>query len=258
MDNKELRFVLRYYKRGAFSPQQAYRRFRREVGMVSIWRRYRGWAAVASLALLAGLYQWQWRVHTLVAESSQQVYLLADGTRVTLAQGSSISYRGSDCRKVDIEGKVFLDIKHNADNPFLISDRHYVIHDIGTRLSVDEQGAQTIVTVTDGAVLFAANRHEQQGIVLRQGQGAILHHGDSAPQPAFAVSPNSAAWATHEFHFSDTPLPQVLSDLEAYYHVRLTASDNTKHLTGDFRAEKLSDMVDIIEKVLGVNINIAE
>ena len=229
--------------------------------MVSVWRRYRGWAAAASVALLAGLfglYQWQWRVHTLVAEANQQVYVLADGTRVTLAQGSSLSYRGTNCRKISIEGKAFLAIKHDSSNPFLVTDRHYVIHDIGTRLSIDEQGAQTVVTVTDGAVLFAANRHEQQGIVLHKGQGAILHHGDAAPQPAFTVSPNAAAWATHEFHFADTPLPQVLSDLEAHYHVRLTASDTTKHLTGDFQAEKLSDMVDIIEKVLGVNIKITE
>ncbi|MGI6233026.1 MAG: FecR family protein [Prevotella sp.] len=253
----ELKFVLRHYKRGAFSPKQAYRRFCREVGIVSPWQRYRWWLAAASVALIAGLfglYQWQWQPHTLMAKVGQQVYVLADGTHVTLAPGSSLSYRGTDCRKVSIEGKAFLAIKHDANNPFLVSDRHYIIHDIGTKLTIEEQGTQTVVAVTEGSVLFAAKNHEQEGIVLRQGQGAILHHGDAAPLPAFAVSPNTAAWATHKFHFADTPLTQVLNDLETYYNVRLTASDTTKHLTGDFQTENLSDMLDIIEKVLDVRI----
>ena len=57
------------------------------------------------------------------------------------------------------------------------------------------------------------------------------------------------------FHFDDTPLPEVLSEIGQYYGVQLQANDTTHHLTGDFTGEQLDDIVASIEEVLGVNIS---
>ena len=59
---------------------------------------------------------------------------------------------------------------------------------------------------------------------------------------------------TASIHFDDTPLPDVLNELGAYYGVTLTASDSTRHLTGDFSGETLDDILNIIEEVLNVEI----
>ena len=59
---------------------------------------------------------------------------------------------------------------------------------------------------------------------------------------------------TASFHFNDTPLPDVLNELGTYYGVTLTASESTRHLTGDFSGETLDDILSMIEDVLDVEI----
>ena len=56
------------------------------------------------------------------------------------------------------------------------------------------------------------------------------------------------------FHFDDTPLPEVLDHLGKWYGVKLKATDTDKHLTGDFAADSLDTIINMIEEVLDVEI----
>ena len=62
--------------------------------------------------------------------------------------------------------------------------------------------------------------------------------------------------AAPNFHFDDTPLPEVLAEIGRFYGVELQTSDTTRHLTGDFTGEQLDDIVESIEEVLDVNISL--
>ena len=59
---------------------------------------------------------------------------------------------------------------------------------------------------------------------------------------------------TASFHFDDTPLPDVLSQLSSWYGVQLKADNTEKHLTGDFPADSLDAIIGMIEEVLDVEI----
>ena len=74
----------------------------------------------------------------------------------------------------------------------------------------------------------------------------------AAPQPPAAAQQAQTA----SFHFDDTPLPQVLAVLGQHYGAHLTASDTTRHLTGDFSGESLPEILGMIEEVLDVNISL--
>ncbi|MEE3334729.1 MAG: FecR domain-containing protein, partial [Ruminococcus sp.] len=64
------------------------------------------------------------------------------------------------------------------------------------------------------------------------------------------------AWATHEFHFDGTPLPQVLDDLSAYYNVDLSCPGaQQKRLTADFHADDLDSIISMIDESLDVKIS---
>lgn len=56
------------------------------------------------------------------------------------------------------------------------------------------------------------------------------------------------------FHFDDTPINEVLSELNKAYGTNLQTNDTTKHLTGDFEAESPELLVSIIEQTLGIKI----
>lgn len=255
-----MKYVIRYYKEGRLDTRKALASVRSRVGLQPISRvRYLRWAAIAaSVVVLVGIAAYALFVPstvTLTAEATPQIYHLTDGTVVTLAPHSSISYASDDCRHVRLTGKAFFDIHHDSANPFTITDDRYTIRDIGTRLQVEETRTMTRLTVVEGAASFGSTRAGGKAIALKAGMSAVLGNDDSTPRMDSRTDVNTTAWATHQFHFDDTPLPEVLATLGRYYHVRLTASDTDKHLTADFDADDLDNIISLVSQTLNVSIS---
>jgi transmembrane sensor len=253
-----MRYVIHYYKEGRLNTRKALTSVRTRVGLES--RRpafHLRWAALAASVLVIvgfGIYALlRPSTTTLTAEAAQQVYRLADGTVVTLAPKASLSYAGN-CRHVRVMGKAFLDIHHDSGDPFTISGDHYTIRDIGTRLQVEATEGTTRLTVVEGAASFGSTRPGGTAVALRAGMSAVLDHDGRRPQVERHTDVNATAWATHEFHFDDMPLTEVLATLSDYYHVRLTAPETDKRLTADYDADRLDDIIDLIEQTLNVHI----
>ena len=159
-----MKYVIHYYKEGRLDTRKALAKVRSRVGYQAVRpTHYLRWATVAaSLLVLIGIGVYALLAPsdvTLTAEAVPQEFRLTDGTVVTLAPHSSLSYPSGNCRQVRITGKVFLDIHHDTDNPFTITDDHYIIQDIGTRLQVEENETMTRLTVVEGAASFGSTRH---------------------------------------------------------------------------------------------------
>lgn len=275
-DDKAFRYVLKHYESGTFDERRAFRALKQQVSIPSPWLRLRRWgiaaASVVALALMGGTYVWQWKPTHLVADSRAMVCVLPDGTQATLAPHSSLTYRGMNSRRVSVEGKVFLEVKHDSNHPFEVVDDAYELRDVGTAFMVDETSKDTYVMVTEGEVLFGARRADkasegssthQQGaevrpLSLKAGQGAVLFAGKAAPLRLPNSVYNDVAWATHRFHFDDTPLDEVLKVLSAYYHVRLTTDAPQRRLTADLHADGLDKVVELIERSLDVKVEVAQ
>jgi len=254
-----MKYVIHYYKEGRLDTRKALAKVRSRVGLQPRRpARYLRWAAIAaSVVLLVGIAAYALLAPstvTLTAEATPQVYHLTDGTVVTLAPHSSVSYASDDCRHVRLTGKAFFDIHHDSANPFTISDDRYTIRDIGTRLQVEETGTMTRLTVVEGAASFGSTRGGAAVVALRAGMSAVLGDGDSTPRMESHTDVNTTAWATHQFHFDDTPLAEVLGTLSRYYHVSLTAPDTSKRLTADFDADSLDDIINLVNQTLNVSI----
>ena len=254
-----MRYVLHYYKEGKLDTQRALDKIQTRTGIrpQTAKHLYLRWTAIAASVLVAaslGTYLYlKPSTTTLTAEATQQVYRLPDGTMVTLAPHATLSYKG-DCRVVEMTGKAFFAIHHDANHPFTIADNDYIVRDIGTQLQVEESDAGTRLTVLEGAASFNSTLSGSAAIALRAGMSATLSHGESTPQLNKNTDLNTAAWATHEFHFADTPLDDVLRTLSTYYHVRLTADNMSKRLTADFDTANLNSIITVIEQTLDVKI----
>lgn len=266
MKNKNLDYVVRHYRQGSLDMRKAYRRTLAKAGRGQM-APVRQWAVAAAVAVavLAGGILW-WRLSapemvTVTAGAENRTVALADGTRATLAPHATLAYEAANCRSVTVTGKVLLDIRHDASRPFTVRDADYEIRDIGTRLMIDERlvadgRKTTAVYVAEGAVSLRA----------RQGKGAVevtagtlvkvAPGGRRLWRPAAPVPENITAWATRDFHFDGTPLPDVLRDLSACYHVALSCdpADADRRLTGDFHADSLATILDLIEETLDVKI----
>lgn len=63
-----------------------------------------------------------------------------------------------------------------------------------------------------------------------------------------------AADCLRVYHYNDTPINEVLRDVSAYYQVELVANDSTKHISGEFEASSLQEVIAILESTVQVKI----
>ena len=121
----------------------------------------------------------------------------------------------------------------------------------------DRRADSISVNVVSGKVLFSATRSGEEGLILTKGQSAVLRQGSSAPTRLTPKHPNPTAWATGEFIYDNTPLPEVLSELSEYYGVTLVMSDaESRSLSGEFSTSSLPEILNLINSALGTDIRI--
>ena len=96
--------------------------------------------------------------------------------------------------------------------------------------------------------------HIVEGVFLTKGKRARLLKGAAQPELLADYDINDVAWATHRLHFDNTPLSEVLEELSKLSGTRYTASDESKRLTGDFDADSIPQVIQVIEETLGVQI----
>ncbi len=263
-EDRHLDFVLKHYKEGTFDTQKAIVRFKDAHGMITAPRRRWSrifYAVSAAAAILLGVffshnhYSRQWT--ELYADAVQKTFVLPDSSCVTLAPGSTLTYRMKDAREVKMEGRVYFDVTRDENRPFEIETEGGFVRVLGTEFLVDASGKQEKrvikVFVTEGKVLFAKEAG-MEGVVLTESMSARLTEGNDMPEIDVESDINSIAWKRGSFIFEDVPLKEVLSCLSMHYKVSFAASDLSKRLSGEFSTDDLDLILELIESALDVTI----
>ena len=268
-----LRFVAQHWKAGRFEPERAWRRFRvtekatgparRPVFGRPVW----GYALASALAVLVlGLFLFRPAPRTVIpAAADIRTVVLPEGTHATLAPGATLSFRrhgfGRRDRDVTQTGKVYYSVERNESLPFEITASEAFVRVLGTRFQIETDDTGTAVDVVDGRVLFAAapsgarkSVREEDGVILTRGMHAELTPGATVPGLSEAESANPAAWATHVFHYENTPLEEVLRELSSHFGRTLRTDAHDRRLTGEFEGEELEEIVSLIESALDIHI----
>ena len=261
-EDKHMDFVLKHYQEGKFDTQKAIKRFNEAHGIVQKpRRRILPWvsgmvAAAAAVVLCVFLFRGndpQTQQIQLVADAQIQEYVLPDGSEVTLAPGSRLTYSEKSPRKTQLEGKAFFEVARDEAVPFEITSDGAFVRVLGTKFMVDAGSSVKEVYVTEGKVLFAKSS-DSEGVVLTKDMQATLSESDAVPVVAMEPDVNSIAWQRGSFIFDKTPLKEVLETLSEHYKVSFAATDLDKQLSGEFYAEDLDLIISLIESALDVHI----
>ena len=264
-----LRFVAKCYRPGALDTDRAWLRFAEAQGISSlkrVWMRSASvWTLAASIALLVsliGFYQWQQKQPdwvTFTAEAQQVKRLtLPDQTEISLAGGSRLTYDarhyGQEMRLVRLEGKAFFEVWHDEARPFRVETAESRVTVLGTRFQVVAGKEQTTVDVVSGKVGFAL-REKTDSVALTAGLQAYYTSGDQRIKVTEQPNLNELAWLTHRLRFEETPLPQVVADLEQAYQTTLSYSgDADKRLTATLEELTLEEALQVVNETLDVRI----
>lgn len=220
--------------------------------------------SVAAAALVGIFLYTSWRTSwtSYTAYDIAQTFTLPDSSSVTLAPGATLRLqRHKDNRLVQMTGKVYFNVRHDDRAPFRVDAGSGFVKVLGTRFQVDSRDPIS-VSVVSGKVLFSAIRSGEEALILTKGQSAVLDPAASKPVEITPKHPNPAAWATGEFIYDNTPLPEVLSELSEYYDVTLVAFDaghssgESRSLSGEFSTSSLPEILNLINSALGSDIQI--
>ena len=268
-EDRMIDFVAKSYEENRFDPKKALARsqngsLRRSLSLSKrtvMLKRIAGVAAAAAVGIflyLSWLTQWT----GYAAYDIAQTFTLPDSSSVTLAPGSTLRLqKHKDKRLVQMTGKVYFNVRHDDRAPFRVDAGSGFVKVLGTRFQVDSRDPIS-VSVVSGKVLFSAIRSGEEALILTKGQYAVLDPAASKPVEITPKHPNPAAWATGEFIYDNTPLPEVLSELSEYYDVTLVAFDaghssgESRRLSGEFSTSSLQEILNLINSALGTDIQI--
>ncbi|MBN8824957.1 MAG: FecR family protein [Spirosoma sp.] len=255
-----------------------------------------GWLLRAAMVILVlGVVGWMWLAQSpksaydqrvagqsFVEHTNQthtwQLVRLADGTRVTLEPHARLSYPepfSATKRQVYLSGTAFFDVAKDAKRPFLVYANELVTKVLGTSFIVKapDRSAQTIVEVKEGrvSVMEAANDPAQQlessreltGLILTANQKVIFERDQERMVKTLRDVPEvvSSANQTPTFQFKDTPISEVLTELEQAYQVDiLFDKDVLSHcpLTATLTDQPLFEKLTVICEAIGAHYEVLD
>ncbi|MBN9383737.1 MAG: DUF4974 domain-containing protein [Chitinophagaceae bacterium] len=213
-------------------------------------------AAVVLIILASGGMYWMIRQATpseiawnKIENTSKDIkYIrMTDGTEVWLNVHSSLSY--GDHRQVKLEGEAFFEVAKDRQYPFTVYTRQLKTTVLGTSFNVRSWPAQSRVQVAlvTGKVQVSTGITGVASTVLLPGQvlnyDSITHQYEVLEK---AVRGDMTGWVKGKIVLDNTPLPEILQQLEQIYNVTIIY-DTTKlaavKLSGQFRRDKIEDVL---------------
>lgn len=182
------------------------------------------------------------------AENGIQFASLADGSKIWLNEGSSLSYKkgfGETHRNLDLEGKAFFDVNRNEEVPFVIEGGDLEVSVLGTSFTVDVTGGEQVVTVSSGKV---AVESEGSNVILTKDQKATLKNNQLVEAE---VEGNSALWRNMNLIFNEAPIEQVIDDINMFHDDKLVLNNSSNVIcpftSAGLASESFENIVSILK-----------
>lgn len=183
--------------------------------------------------------------------------VLPDGTRAWLNAASSIRYPvrfESDRRVVAVTGEVYFEVTKHPAQPFVVEFRSVAggekgsVEVLGTHFNINahEDVPGIVTTLLEGSVKVMGG---QEAVVLQPGEQVRSREGAVGTKMK-ADTEEVMAWKDGRFYFNNTPLIQVMGQLQRWYDVEVVYEGKipTGALSGDFpRSLLLSEVLRILE-----------
>jgi len=264
-EEKDIRFVARFYQEGRLNTTQAWEKLNigKTRNKYMLW--YRLTAIAAAVCLIAGFSWWwnydrkDWVTITSSAQKAKEI-TLPDNTHITLAESSVLRYDrlayGKTDRKVTLEGKAFFAVTHQEECPFKVETKLANVQVLGTRFQVKTDKISTSATVESGKVRFY-NQAEQEAILTQGMHASINKAGEMKVETE--SNTNAFAWKTHQLIYNETRLKEVIKELEEVYNVHISGVPQQEHyLTAFFDQTPIEEIIDIINQTLDTKLDITK
>ncbi len=194
-------------------------------------------------------------VTTVISANGQQsTVILPDSSVVTLNYNSKLIYAenyGENNRRVQLEGEAYFDVKKQNNLEFTVQTSDIDIKVLGTRFNVQAYGnnEQTKVILETGSVQISDHANQ---FSHRMNPGQIVFYDTRTGNLRMDTINLSRALAWREgiIYFVDTPMPEVISQLERKYNIKIQVKNQNvlkTVFTATLKNESITDVLKLIE-----------
>ena len=210
------------------------------------WRLPLKIAAVASVVVVAVILSTPKAVHMAETDTDTEtitqttqpgqraIYILPDGSRVSLNAGSSITFPkkfNNDTRTVVLEGEAFFDIVRNAEQPFIVTSAGIKTEVLGTSFNIRAYHGENIeVTVATGKVqvgsLDKLSSQDNEKVLLTANEQAVYNHANGSITQTSVDIRKYLAWYSKELILENTSVRDAILMLEKRFDQKIILSDH--------------------------------
>ena len=217
-------------------------------------------AAVVLLAAGFWMYKEKLDVNYLVKQTGAQIdsVLLSDGTKVILAENSTVQYpdkfTGENRPITLVKGRGFFLVTKDPAHPFEISIGPSTVKVLGTSFNIDYSERKIDVSVKTGRVMFTPNKKSAPSILVA---GDAVSYNLIKNQLTQENGINSNGWLTKELHFVDMPLDAVCRELSNYYNVKVILLDHmntAKKLNAKFNNSSIDEVLTVLKETYPIQV----
>jgi len=176
---------------------------------------------------------------------------LADGTKISLNAGSSLSYPvhfTGNSREVYLSGEAFFEVAADRSKPFYVITSDLKIRVTGTRFNVTSytNDAFTQAVLVEGNIEAEKNRLFGRSVELSPGERIVYDRKENKIQKDKVDIELYTSWVTGYLILENEPVDEIFKKLERYYDKKIVIEGltNQPQFTGKL------NLADDLEKVL--------
>ncbi len=220
-------------------------------------------AAVAAI-LIVGIFSIYYLSETNINQNRIEIasnergkeIVLADGSKVWLNKNAVLTYPDKfdkNTRNVELSGEAFFEIAKNPNKPFIVNMSNATVTVVGTSFNINSKENETEIVVATGTVKVTDTDNSKSELIT---VGYSAKVSDNNIEKYKTSSPNYLAWKTGEFVFKETPINQVVKDLNSYYESQIILNNDEIEclLTATFIKANLEDIVDVLKLTCDIEI----
>ena len=191
---------------------------------------------------------------------TNSLVVLPDSSTVRLNGSSTLTVPlrfTADAREIYLSGEGYFDVRHHEDWPMIVhTSKGYDIRVLGTTfdLSAYENDEKGTLTLIEGKVVVKDVKSGKEHVVrplevIKMDVPKETEAVAAAPEIAHADIQKSTAWVNGELVFDNTPMPEIVKQLERWYGVNIHILDEevlSYRLTATFTTESITRVLDLI------------
>ena len=181
--------------------------------------------------------------------------VLPDGSNVWLNAESTIKFKipfDVSTRDVSLIGEAYFEVKKNPDVPFVVQSGKVQVKVLGTKFNckafTEENNIE--VVLAEGKVSFNTEGGTQDSEkVMKPGDRAVFDKTTNQTKITNEKIDKYIAWHSGKMVFDETPMPEVATQLERWYGIKVIIEDptiNKYRITTTFENESLHQVLELL------------